>query len=172
MEITIARSPVALFGCLLLGAALAACSPVASDSGAPPSPSVAATASQPTSATEDPSRSLWGSWNATGICPDGGQERVQMLLSPNGSYSQVTECSGVNGPDTYSLRITGNYQVDASLSQIDLTNLQSDPAKDQNGNPYLHASTELDDYLLAGGNTLTISNRVCGSPCTITYRRS
>jgi hypothetical protein len=125
-----------------------------------------------TAASQDPARPLWGVWNAAGTCPDGGQEGVQMLLNPDGSYAQLTTCGGVNGPATYALRITGNYRINASSSQLELTNLQSDPAKDVNGNPYLHATTELDDYSLTDSNTLTISNRVCGSPCTLIYHRS
>jgi hypothetical protein len=96
---------------------------------------------------------------------------VQMLFNPNGAYSQLTECSGVSGQATYALRITGNYRIDANLGVIRLTNLQSDPARQPNGQPYLASDSETDNYTLRDANALTISNSVCGSACTITYTR-
>lgn len=102
---------------------------------------------------------------------DGSQETVQMLFSPNHSYSQTTMCSGIYGPSTYRILITGNYQVLAATGQIHFTDMKADPEKLPNGQPYLAGTSETDDYRMADNNTLTLSNAVCPA-CTITFHRS
>lgn len=188
------RLPLALFGWLFMGAGLVACStagqaptPTPTVLPAPvvvilptpaptPTPTVTPTPVVVTPATpapSDPALVLWGGWNGTGTCLfDGSQETVQMLFSPNHSYTQTTTCGGIYGQGTYRILITGSYGVLSATGQIHFTNMQSVPDKLPNGQPYLAGTSETDDYRLAdNGKTLTLSNAVCPA-CTITLHRS
>ena len=196
------RLPITLFGWLLIGAGLAACSNQSGTTaarstatatavalitqiptGAQTAPPIVATrtpaptatsapAPAPPTAPVDPAQALWGRWIGRGTCLfNGSSMTVDMVFSPQHSYSQTTMCSGINGPSTYRILITGNYEVLPASAQIHFTNMRSDPERLPNGYPYLAGDSETDNYQLTNGNaTLALSNPICPA-CTVVYHR-
>lgn len=125
--------------------------------------------------TTNPNSLITGRWNGTETAK--GMEgilTVHTVFGADGSYSSVVDGSGVNGPDTYQITITGTYSVDASLGLIKFTDLQADPSQECFPNagctPTLPGTSETDFFSMAGSHTLTLTDVAVS--VSVTYSRT
>jgi hypothetical protein len=118
---------------------------------------------------------ITGTWDGQTDISGLGHLTVQTIFQSDGTYSQITQASGVNGPATYAVRYTGDYKVDSALGVIELSNMKSDPTEQclapSGCHPILSATSETDNFTIDGAGDLTISNSACGQTCTITYTK-